>query len=181
MTAPTFGQCLKFLEAIGINVQVVPGAIGFLDNMRIVDGGIHVDPTSDNVCGNLLHEAGHIAVTSGLFRPHLNYDVQESIQDAMDAYLKAHPFAFGAEEDPIARSILQSGETEAIAWSYAAAVEIGIDSRLPFRLGFQGEGMQLHDMLKVGAYFGINGLAAAGMTKLRGPDRFPKMIRWMQT
>lgn len=178
-TEPVFEKCAIFLKTIGISVHVVPGVTGFLKHVRIVNGNILIDPVSDAVCGSMLHEAGHIAVTPSLFRTAISDDAA-SAQAGMSAYLESCPNAFGIEEDPIARGIMQSGETEAIAWSYAAAAAIGVDTALPFQLGFDGEGMDLHTMIAVGSYFGINGLAAGGMTRVRRPDAFPKMIRWMQ-
>lgn len=178
-TAAAFEPCARFLQSIGVSVEVAPGVTGFLDHVRIVNGRILVDPISDGVCVSMLHEAGHIAVTPSLFR-HAMTDDASSTQADMDAYLAAHPDAFGIDEDPVARGILQSGETEAIAWSYAAAATIGVDTMLPFLMGFEGEGEDLHTMIAARGYFGINGLAAGGMTKIRGADGFPKMIRWMQ-
>lgn len=78
---------------------------------------------------------------------------------------------------------MQCGESEAVAWSYAAAAAIGIDTRVPFYRGFEGTGLDLHDQIAAGYHFGIHGLAAVGMTQL--PRRhhgtpFPRMKRWLQ-
>lgn len=179
-SAAAFDACAAFLRSIGIEVEVCPGVTGFLEHVRIDSGRILVDPLDDAVCGTMLHEAGHIAVTPSLFRPAMTDDAG-SVWPLMTAYLEAHPEAFGGvEEDPIARAIMQSDESEAIAWSYAAAVAIGVDTALPFLLGFDSDGMAIKEMLAMGCHFGIHGLAAGGMTKTRGPDGFPKMIMWTQ-
>jgi hypothetical protein len=137
--APVFPVCAAFLQGLGIPVTVVRGVSGFLNHVRIDKGGLLVDPISDEVCGSMLHEAGHIAVMPSLFRPLMTDDAgNTAVQDAMDAYVDDHPL--GIHDDPITRGILQSGETEAIAWSYAAAAHLAIDTRLPFMLGFQGMG-----------------------------------------
>lgn len=179
-TESIFTTCVEFLAQIGIHVQRVSGITGFLDNVKIEQGIIIVDPIDAAVCGSMLHEAGHIAVVPSMFRHLITGDASESITDAMGKYLDNGENHFDYPENPIARGILQSGECEAIAWSYAAARAIGIDTTLPFRLGFEGNGLEVHTGLRMGHHFGINGLAAGGMTDLRGGSAFPKMHKWMQ-
>jgi hypothetical protein len=180
MVAPAFDVCAEFLRSIGIRVEYQPGVSGFLPNVRIKSGVILVDPVDDRVCGSMLHEAGHIAVIPSLFRSDISDDACASVQSAMDAYCEKHVYFLDGLENPIVRGIMQSGESEAIAWSYAAAHEIGVDTTLPFQLGFDGEGAEIHATLGAGCHFGINGLVAGGMTKMRGSEGFPRMTRWMQ-
>lgn len=52
-------RALSFLRNIGLSV-IVPGAAGFIDHVRIKDGGLQVDPRCP--ASGLLHEAGHLAV-----------------------------------------------------------------------------------------------------------------------
>lgn len=178
-----YWACVHFLSEIGIAVQVEAGATGFLQGIRIKGETILVSEASDDLAGDLLHEAGHIAVVPTLFRPHLTSNVDD-VFALMQDYLDSHPHALLCwPEDPVARGIIQSGETEAIAWSYAAARFIGIDTMLPFKKGLDGNGKDLHDSLAAGRYLGIHGLAHAGMTDLprRGRAKsFPDMKRWMQ-
>jgi hypothetical protein len=183
MPHEAFDRTSAFLETIGIQVRVVPGATGFLPGLLIQGATISVDAATDSRVGDLLHEAGHIAVTPGRFREHICNDVS-SLAELMSAYLDEHPNAFGYPEDPIARAIMQSSEAEAIAWSYAAALESGVDPCLPFKVGFDGNGMEVFERLSLGMHFGVNGLAAAGMTDT--PTRkgskhpYPAMKKWMQ-
>ncbi len=172
-----FEKCKEFLEHIGITVKVVPGVNGFLDHIRISEGGILIDPISDQVSAHMLHEAGHIAVVPSRFRQGMNDNLYKSFKE-----MWAYSAALDPSDDGIGRHILQSGESEAIAWSYAAAKHIGIDTMLPFEIGFNGpaDGAEVHYCLSMNSHFGINGLYHAGMTKMRGEDRYPKMIRWMQ-
>ncbi|WP_454884267.1 hypothetical protein [Sphingomonas oryzagri] len=137
-------------------------------------------PDDDLAC-ELLHEAGHLAVLPSMFRNEASgdlHDVSQLMSDWIDGHLAAvHP------DDPRIRAILQSGECEAVAWSYAAALAIGIDTRIPFYRGFDDEGLALHDQVASGYYFGVHGLAAGGMTDLPRPhltSPFPRMKRWLQ-
>lgn len=177
--APAFEPCASFLRSIGIEVEVVPGVSGFLRDIRIECGCILVDPVHNSVCGSMLHEGGHIAITPSVFRPLMTGDATESIGPAMDRYIEEHP-TLGFEEDPIVRGIVQAGDPEASAWSYAAAIAAGVDTMLPFQGFFDDQGEEIHDMIAAGRYLGINGLRAAGMIETRGPNAFPKMLRWMQ-
>lgn len=178
-----YRACVHFLAEIGIAVRVEAGATGFLPGIRIEGETILVSEASDDLAGDLLHEAGHIAVVPALFRPHLTSNVDDSFP-LMESYLVAHPHALSCwPEDPVARGIMQSGETEAIAWSYAAAYAIGVDTLLPFKKGFDGHGEDLHASLAAGQHLGIHGLAHAGMTDLPQRGRaaaFPNMKKWMQ-
>jgi hypothetical protein len=62
-------------------------------------------------------------------------------------------------------------------------VILGIDTRIPFYRGFDGQGLDLHDQVASGYYFGVHGLAGGGMTDLPQPrvsSPFPRMKRWLQ-
>lgn len=180
----TFQRASSFLQSIGIAVVVDPEAArgGFLPGLRVCGAAIIVTAADDDLAGDMMHEAGHIAVTPSLFRDQLDGNT-EDIHPAMFAWLDAHPDAFGDPEDPIARAIMQSSESEAIAWSYAAALAANIDTRLPFLKGFGGDGLDIHHQVRHGQHLGIHGLAHGGMTDLPRPRNampFPKMKRWMQ-
>lgn len=175
----SFRLCATFLDRIGIPVILSPGADGFLPGIRILGGSILVTAADDGLAGDLLHEAGHVAVVPALFRPLIDDDVS-GLEPAFGEYIEAHPDGFSYPEDPVCRGIIQSGEQEAAAWSYAAAVAAGIDPWLPFSKGFNDEGRDVLERMRIRQHYGINGLAAGGMTRLRGADAFPSMIRWLQ-
>lgn len=176
-----FARVREFLEALGFTIRVKPGISGFLRDVAIVAGELHVDRNDDDLAGELLHEAGHLAVLPGPFRNEADGDLA-GVCENMSAWLDAN-LAEIYPDDPKVRAILQSGETEAVAWSYAAAVALGLDTRIPFYRGFDGAGLDLHDQVASGYYFGVHGLAAGGMSEI--PRRwsttpFPKMKRWLQ-
>ena len=100
LDTPETRAILAFLDRIGIPVAIEP-IVGetTLPAMTVRHGALVVDPDRLTWPGDLLHEAGHIAVTDPALRPTLDV----------------------VSGDP-------GEEMAAIAWSYAAAVEIGIDA-----------------------------------------------------
>ena len=97
--AEVAARILAFLDRIGIPVirETAPdGAV--LSDMAVRDGALVVDLESLRYPGDMLHEAGHIAVTDPALRPTLGE----------------------VSSDP-------AEEMAAIAWSYAAALNAGID------------------------------------------------------
>lgn len=179
-----FDACATFLERIGITVKIDLDANGFLPGVRIKGRTILVREASDKLAGDVLHEAGHIAVMPSLLVDKLegNSESPEIIQ-AISAWFDDHPDSMNYPESPVGRAMLQCGETEATAWSYAAAHAAGVDTLTPFRKGFDGQGHFIRLQFSLGRHLGIHGLAASGMTDLpmRGGDyAFPKMKRWLQ-
>lgn len=177
-----FAKSAAFLSQLGIRIDFDPTANGFLEKIAIDGGRLIVATHDDDIAGDLLHEAGHLAVIPTIFRDKATGDLS-GLGQLFDDWFDTHPNALGCEEDPIARGILQSGECEAVAWSYAAAHAIGIDTRIPFSRGFSGVGLALHDVIALSYYFGVHGLAACGMTDLPRPRAntpFPEMKRWLQ-
>jgi hypothetical protein len=176
-----FARACEFLTALGFAVREEPQVSGFLEGVAIRNGDLVVRAAEDEIAGELLHEAGHLAVLPTRFRHLASGDlsqVNELMHDWMmrEGHL-VHP------DDPQIRSILQCGECEASAWSYAAALAIGIDTRVPFYRGYEGDGLIVHDQIASGRYFGVHGLAAGGMTELPKPwsaQPFPAMKRWLQ-
>ncbi|OYY89569.1 MAG: hypothetical protein B7Y45_11825 [Sphingomonas sp. 28-66-16] len=151
-------RLIAFIERIGIRVGT--GALDhdcFLPGVTVRGGGIVHDPVRLAHPGDLLHEAGHIAVT-----------------------------------DPEARATLDtvSGdpgeEMAAIAWSYAAALAIGIDPAIVFHAdGYGGDGRGIADNFAAGRYFGVPLLAWFGMTVdprsgASGSACYPQMTRWLR-
>jgi hypothetical protein len=176
-----FAKAVAFLEGLGLRTRFDSDARGFLSGVGIRRGELVVVQPNDDLACELLHEAGHLAVLPGMFRDEASGDlddVNKAMSDWTDQHLAAiHP------DDPRMRAILQSGECEAVAWSYAAALAIGIDTRIPFYRGFDDEGLSLHDQVASGYYFGVHGLVAGGMTDLPRPHSttpYPRMKRWLQ-
>ena len=155
---------LGFLADIGIPARRgdVP-ADSFLPGVQIANGGLVVDPLRLRWPGDVLHEAGHIAVTPAPQRAALN--------GALD----------GAEASP------HGGEVEAIAWSWAALLHLGLEPELLFHPeGYKGQSAGLLLSYSLGVCPGAAGLAQAGMTSVgtsavaSGVNPYPAMRRWLR-
>lgn len=182
---------LDFLNGIGIVARAVPPSAAmsqtFTPHVLIRNGQIDAD--IENVFpGDILHEAGHVAVIPAPFRPLASGNLSAAFK-AMHSYLDENPRGLQTyPEDPICRAILQCSDTEATAWQYAAAIEVGLPEHLLFPEGsYQGYAEENLTRLKDSQHFGINGLQAAGWTVLRAfpsssramPPVFPKLAFWL--
>ena len=156
--------CLSFLQEIGIPTRLARITGGsFLPGLLIDGGVIVIDEESLLYPGDILHEAGHIAVVPAAERPSLNSD------------------------QPIAQRVNRaSEEMMAIAWSYAACIYLKLDPALVFHeYGYQGGGAGLVENFSQGRYFGTPMLQWCGMTKEPGKgaaaaDSYPNMIKWLR-
>lgn len=153
-----------FLTAIGIDVRVEPLAgPSFLPGIRVDSGRLIVDPDRLAWPGDLLHEAGHLAVTPAALRPSVGGDLGEA---------PASPHA---------------GEAEATAWAYAAVVATGLPPEVLFHAGgYHGRSQGLIQTFALGVYPGLAGLCAAGMAasaeevRSKGWPPYPGMMRWLR-
>jgi len=180
-------RAIDFVRSIGIPVTTTSGediAGAFTPYCRIEAGGLVVNPEKV-FPGDILHEAGHIAVMPARFRPSASGTLGKSLREMKD-YLDAHSDAIGRfPEDPTIRGIVQSGEAEAAAWQYAAAQHIGLPDMWLFPPeSFEGQPEDALLRLKTNSYLGINGLQAAGWTKVRTTSRldaptYPELAFWL--
>ncbi len=155
---------LAFLAQVGIAVREEPIAQDtFLPGIAIRDGALVFDPARLQWPGDLLHEAGHIAVLPPAIRPQASDDLQ-----------------LGAE-------IPFAGEMEALAWAYAAAMGIGLPVEvLVHEGGYKGQSKALLQMYALGIYPGLQGLCGAKMAESPnfmpacGPVHYPRMLKWLR-
>ena len=147
---------LAFLERIGLEVrrEQIAGKT-FMPGVTIRHGALVVDEERLLYPGDLLHEAGHMAVMSPAERAACEGN------------------AVGAE-------------MAAIAWSYAAAREIGLDPLVVFHPGgYRSGGASIVENFREGRYFGVPLLQWYGMTRERpGPAEtatYPRMAAWLRT
>lgn len=152
-------RILAFLEEIGIPViQDRITGDSFLPGIEVRDGGLVLDPERPFYPGDLLHEAGHIACTDPAERPMLRE----------------------VRSDP-------GEEMAAIAWSYAAARAIGIDTRTLFHAdGYLGGGEALAVAFDNGTGPGPPMLQVYGMAAEKhqaealGLPVYPQMAKWLR-
>lgn len=186
----TLAPITDFLRTIGIGVEFGEGAAnGFLPGINIHAGTIHVDPETLVGSGDLLHEAGHIAILPRRLHAKLGRDLHADMEASIAA--EAGP---GVPADPLLALPLQMDELMAQAWSYAAALHLGVPPGCVFFPGsyrhdaYEGT-HPLQKWLESGTHYGPNALAGIGMTGFSGLFAFmgdnglppyPAMTRWVQ-
>lgn len=179
---PALSKASRWLRANGFTLEIGERYVPGFNPGIWLDGDVIVYAPSEAHPGDLLHEAGHLAVLPSPIRKHVTPgDIEDSTRPVIDGYLRRHPDALATwPEDPVARACLQSGDTEVIAWAYAAALAAGVDPWLTCEKGF-GEaeaGETTFAALRRGAYMGINGLRASGF--LDSTKDFPRLRFWRQ-
>lgn len=155
---------VDFLRAIGLKVQYAElGDACFLPGIEIRDGALRVDRARLRWPGDLLHEAGHLAVLPAALRALQSGDLHGSEQAA------------------------HAGEAEATAWAYAACCALSLPADLLFHEGgYHGRGAALAMTFSLGVYPGLHGLMQAGMAhglaeaKQLGAEPYPRMRRWLR-
>jgi hypothetical protein len=161
---PLTSRIVEFITAVGI--EVVPARLEgecFLPGIRVEGGRLLVDESQLTYPGDLLHEAGHLAVAPGDVRPGLSGEV----------------IVPGADIDAL--------EVQATAWAYAAVVHLGLDPKTLFHEGgYAGKSQGLLFTYGSGVYPGAYGLQEAGMTAAPGVARelgvapYPNMLKWVR-
>lgn len=153
-----------FLTRIGLPItEETLSTDTFLPGVALRAGGLIIDPEKLAWPGDLLHEAGHLAVLPSALR------------------------CEAQEDDPNHADIEHAGELEAMAWAYAAAIELSLPMEvLIHEGGYHGRARDLLQMYTFGVYPGLRGLcesgmaAAPGFTADCGPVQYPQMLRWLR-
>src|SRR5579871_5183989 len=154
------GKIVAFLREIGLRVQadVIDGDL-FLPGIKVDQGVLFYDPARLQFPGDLLHEAGHLAV--------------KSVADRTGA-------AANLGGDP-------AEEMMAISWSYAAALHLRIAPEVVFHPdGYTGGSQSLLENFAAGRYLGVPMLQWLGLTydekqaKATGALPYPKMKMWLR-
>jgi hypothetical protein len=147
-----------FVRSIGIEVQAcsLVGKTRF-PGLDIRAGAVLVDESLLIHPGNILHEAGHIAVHDPARRTHPTF------------------------------SPTKGEELSALAWSYAAVVHLGLSAEVVFYPGsYAGWATALVENFGEGRYLGVPLLQRYGMAveprfaAERGVEPYPHMLRWMR-
>src|ERR1051326_3271701 len=160
--APDLTGCIvAFLRGIGLTIATgeVAGPT-ILPGILVEQGGIVFDPDKLRFPCDLLHEAGHLAVVLPERRVAMHRDVGS---------------------DP-------GEEMMAIAWSYAAALHLGIDPALLFHHEYKdkGGGAAILAAFTDGGGFGVPMLQWVGLTydarraRAEGAEPYPHMQRWLR-
>ena len=153
-------RMVDFLVQIGLPVRrQALEAPGFLPGVAIENGGLIVDEAALAYPGDLLHEAGHLAVATPEDRA------------AMHLTVSADP----------------AEEMMALSWSYAAARYLEIDPAVVFHPhGYKGGSRELLESYEQGRYLALPMLQWCGMAydkpraEAVGAEPFPVMQRWLR-
>ena len=157
-------KMIRFVEEIGLPVRlVVIDEPTFLPGVTLQNGGLIIDPEKLLYPGDILHEAGHLAVMPPDIRATMNGD----LDDTDDLH--------------------KGGEMMAISWSYAACLHLGLDPAIVFhKNGYKGDAESILKNFAEGHYFGLPMLQWIGLCnepkKIPEPgvEYFPKMIKWLR-
>lgn len=157
-------KVLTFLDRIGIDVIERPiEHATFLPGLDLGPSCIYVDYARLDYPGDILHEAGHLAVTPSAQRAIVGSEQQDK------------------DWPP------QGEEIAAILWSYAAAIELDLPLNFIFHEhGYKDDSAWLIDNFVSGNYIGLPIMEWAGLSL--GPQRaakegkpaFPAMLRWLR-
>lgn len=157
-------KSVGFLLEQGIPVvfsEVKEGS--FLPGLSIENGSIIIDKEKLKYPGDILHEAGHIAVVPAAERSTLCAATIAVRQDR------------------------EAEEMMAIAWSYAAAIHLSIDPHIVFHDdGYKGGGSYIADNFNNKYYFGLPMLQWIGLAadEKRAEELninpYPEMIKWLR-
>lgn len=151
---------VAFLRNIGLEVQAgVVGDNSVLPGIKVQRGVLIYDPAKLKFPGDLLHEAGHLAV-----------------KPAAERKLAADDLGGDPAE-----------EMMAISWSYAAALHLQIPLEVVFHpAGYRGGAQTLLNDFAAGRYIGLPMLQWLGLAydgkkaKEIGAAPFPKMQHWLR-
>ena len=156
---PLTNLLASFVRDVGIAVEAatLPDAT-LLPGLDIRGGVVRIDADRLLYPGDILHEAGHVAVSD----PDSRHSPEFSSTD-------------GGEE------------MAAIAWSYAAACRLGVAPDVVFHpQGYKGGAEALVENFTSGRYIGVPLLQWWGMTleprmaEAQGVAPYPHMLRWLR-
>lgn len=158
--SPITSLMTGFLSTISLETApVVLSHATFLPGLMISQGILLIDEARLTYPGDVLHEAGHIAVTPASRRRELH---QTAGSDAGE-------------------------EMAAIAWSYAASLYLGIDPEIVFHSdGYRGYSRTIVENFSQGRYFGVPLLEWYGLTACKKDAAlmqippYPSMLKWLR-
>lgn len=149
----------EFMRQIGLRFETAElNNPTFLPGLLIDKGCLYIDAQKLAWPGDILHEAGHIALTDPEIRPRLD---QQWLDEAEKKY--------GGEEIGV------------ILWSYLAARTIGIPVEVVFHeAGYRGHSKGYIDLLNGGSYFGLPLLQWMGIVNGFTETGYPNVVKWVR-
>ena len=146
---------LAFVRSIGLEVREARlRQPTFLPGLLLEAGALVVDRRRLLYPGDILHEAGHLAVSPAAERPTVGGNVTEN-----------NPAKEGEE-------------MAVLAWSFAAARALHLPATTVFHPdGYKGQSEWLVQQFEQGQYIGLPLLVWMGLTTTA---TFPRMERWLR-
>jgi hypothetical protein len=150
-------QLIAFVRSTGLTVREAPvPADSFLPGLRIEAGQLVVDRQHLRYPGDILHEAGHLAVVPAAVRAGLGPNIAD----------------YRSPDEA------QGDEIVAQLWSYAATQALGLPTGVVFHAdGYHGHSEWFSQNYQQGQYPGLPLLVWLGLTT---PEDFPRMTRWLR-
>lgn len=151
----TTATITQFLHSININVveKELPKDC-FLPGLSILGNTVLIDPKQLKYPGDILHEAGHIAVTENTLRPLIGTKEME--------------VTWPTEGEEIA----------AILWSFSACTHLQLPLEIVFHPeGYKGSSKWLMDRFTNKNYIGLPLLEWMGLCTKK---EFPRMKKWVR-
>ena len=160
----TTTKMISFVKEIGLPVEIASiDEPTFLPGIQIINGGLKIDHEKLLYPGDILHEAGHLAVTAPGIRKSMNGTLVSTDADA------------------------PAEEMMSIAWSYAACMNLDIDPAIVFHEnGYKGGANDIVNNFSKQQYVGVPMLQWIGLcyepTKIKeeGKKYYPQMIKWLR-
>jgi len=156
-------KCVSFLNEVGIHTSFKSLTTDtFLPGFHIENGTIIIDKSMLKHPGDILHEAGHIAVVSSANRRRLT---EKSIIKSRDR---------------------EAEEVMAIAWSYAACLYLNIDPVFVFHEdGYRDGSSSIIESCEKNEYIGMFMLQSIGMAVDRKHKKYEgtshiHMTKWLR-
>ena len=145
----------QFLAEIGLETREAElTQPTFLPGLLIDQGALLLDPARLLYPGDVLHEAGHLALTPAADRATLHGDVAQT-----------QPERAG-------------DELAVMLWTYAACQHLGLPPEMVFHpAGYHGQSEWLLENFRQGLYIGLPLLTWMGLTET---EAFPRMTRWLR-
>ncbi|RYF90853.1 MAG: hypothetical protein EOO03_02750 [Chitinophagaceae bacterium] len=155
---------INFLRSIGLHASITQYEQDcFLPGLAIKNGELLINTAANFYPGDILHEAGHLAV----------------IPAAERATADAEMIAQRPQRD--------AEEMMAICWSYAACVHLGLPASFVFHNdGYKGAGTSLAENFEGGYFIGLPMLQWIGLAYDEqraaevGAPPFPAMRQWLR-
>lgn len=130
----------------------------FFPGIKIMKGSLVIDRKKLQYPGDLLHEAGHIAVAPPEERSKLSDNVT------------------------VNRPGTEGEEMSVMLWTWAASIQLHIPAEIIFHpAGYKGDSQWIIEQYSSGNYVGLPLLIWMGMTRhAEEPGGFPEMIKWVR-